>query len=201
MQTSFIPRSRTLVHSVEIDGLKLVQTMPTAVYLGSTLGLLSDDPADSYVAQHIYASSQDARGPLLSLPFGDYPNPPSQATKDNRLAECKGGKGLIGRFAVKWEKMLAASGGPFFLGSKPTIADCGVFEVMDYFATLFGAATYETCFAPFPKLRANVIATKQLGRLAEYCDVDMTKHATWDPVTKTHTNWAAYAKAVRTTLA
>ena len=67
---------------VEIDGLNLVQGTATANYLGVRLGLLPSDPADSFTAQHIYASAQDARACLVGYPFADYPTAPTRATHE-----------------------------------------------------------------------------------------------------------------------
>ena len=119
---------------VEIDGLRLVQGTAPANYLGMRLGLLPDDPKDSYCAQREYVASQDARGPLLSYPFAEFPEAPSEQATASRLAERMGPKGLLSRYAPRWEAMLLASGGPFLLGAKPSIADVGVFECCDYFS-------------------------------------------------------------------
>ena len=185
---------------VEIDGLALVQGTATANYLGTRLGLMPSNARDAYTVQHVYAAAQDARACLLGFPFADYPNEPGQATFDRVLAECQGPKGLLGRFAPKWEAMLEGSGGPFFLGDRPSIGDVAVFEVSDYFRDVFGPDAFGTHFAPFPKLLDLIVATKALGRLADHCDVGRTKYATWDPVTKTHACWQKYARDVRTTL-
>ena len=123
------------------------------------------------------------------------------ATYARVLAECMGPRGLVGRYAGKWEEMLSQSGGPFFLGSTPSIGDVGAFEAIDYFKDVFGADKFEECFAPFPGLLKHYAATKALGRLAEHCDVDRQQFATWDASAKKHTNWQKYATDVRQTLA
>ena len=96
--------------------------------------------------------------------------------------------------------MLHASAGPFFLGGRPSIADVGVFEVCDYFRDVFGTPLYDEGFAPFPRLRSLVAATKSLGRLAEHCDVVRTSYATWNAAERRHDGWQRYAQAVRETL-
>ena len=179
---------------VEMDGLHLVQGSATATYLGTRLGLLPSDPRESYIAQHVFASSQDAQACMVGFPFADYPAVPTPATYERVLAECRGPRGLIGRYAGKWEAMLQ-SGGPFFIG------DVGVFEAIDYFKDVFGVDMFDQCFAPFPNLLKHYAATKELGRLAEHCDVDRTSYATWDAGAKKHTNWQKYATDVRETLA
>jgi hypothetical protein len=63
---------------------------------------------------------------------------------------------------------------------RPSIADVGVYEACDCFISLFGSTQYEESFAPFPRVRALVAATRSLGRLAEYCDVGRKAHDTWD---------------------
>ena len=63
-----------------------------------------------------------------------------------------GDKALIGRFMPKWEALLAKGGGPFFLGAKASFADVGVFEAIDCFQDLFGAAKLEEVAAGFPLL-------------------------------------------------
>ena len=93
---------------VEIDGMKLVQITATANYLGARLGLLPSDPKEAWAAQALFGASQDARGPLVGFPFADYPSAPSAASKVRILAECTGPKGLLGRYAPKWEAMLRA---------------------------------------------------------------------------------------------
>lgn len=184
---------------IEMDGLNLVQTSATATYLGRRFDLLPTDPAKAYRAESIYASSQDARGCLLSFPFSAYPSPPGEAEMQRVMNEMKGPKGLIGRYVPKWECMLSDGGGPFFLGATPSIADIGVFECVDYVRDVFGANEFARLFEPFPLVRALVVETKKLGRLADHCDVERTKYDTWDGAA--HSRWVVYANAVRTTLA
>ena len=49
-------------------------------------------------------------------------------------------------------------------------------------------------------LRALVDATMKLGRLREHCSDARTRYATWDPASRTHREWARYARDVRETL-
>lgn len=185
---------------VEIDGLSLVQQTPTANYLAARLDLLPADFKASYDAQGIYASSQDARGPLMSYPFKELPNPPGDKARELVRAEVHGPKGLFGRYAPKWEAILSSSSGPFFLGGKPSIADVGAFEVLDFYAEIFGDDALRAALVRFPRVQTMLDATKALGRLADHCDVERTRYATWDAATKTHCKWLGYAMAVRTTL-
>jgi glutathione S-transferase len=99
---------------VQVDDLNLVQTRATATYLGARFGLLPTSPAEVYLVESVYGSSQDARMPMVGLPFAQYPEPPTAADFEKKLAELHGPKGLIGRYATKWEAMLGD--GPFFLG-------------------------------------------------------------------------------------
>eukprot|EP00316_Scyphosphaera_apsteinii_P010115 CAMPEP_0119312960 /NCGR_PEP_ID=MMETSP1333-20130426/27388_1 /TAXON_ID=418940 /ORGANISM="Scyphosphaera apsteinii, Strain RCC1455" /LENGTH=250 /DNA_ID=CAMNT_0007317669 /DNA_START=23 /DNA_END=775 /DNA_ORIENTATION=+ len=185
---------------VEMDGRNLVQVNAVANYLGTRCGLLPSDAGDSYLVQGVWASCQDARAALLGFPFSAYPAPPSKAQFDSTRRGIMGEKGLVGRYTPKWENMLATSDGPFFLGDKPSIADIGVFEVIDLFRQVFGLDEFERAFEAFPRVRALVDAAKRLGNLAEHCDVTRKKYATWDEATGTHMNWIDYARAVRTTL-
>jgi len=185
---------------VQIDGLDLVQGVATANYLGTRLGLLPADVRESFLVQHVYASSQDARAVLVGFPFADYPNAPSKATIERVLRDCQGAKGLIGRYLPKWESMLEASGGPFFLGRRPSIADVGVFEACDYFRDVMGEERFTSSFGAYPKVRGLMEAALKLGRLAEHCEVERTNYATWDAKARRHANWQSYATDVRTTL-
>lgn len=186
---------------VEIDGLALVQGTATANYLGRRFGLLPTDPVLAHTVERLWVSSQDARAPLVSLPFASYPSPVSATDFERVRKELDGPKGLLGRYAPKWEAALGGGdgAGPYFLGRTPSIADLGVFEVLDYFCDVYGAAEYEAALAPYARLRALVHAVRSLGRLAEHCDVERTRYDTWDG--EKHANWPKYAKAVRTTLA
>jgi glutathione S-transferase len=131
-----------------------------------------------------------------------YPDAPGAAEKEKVLQTISGPKALLGRYAPKWEAQLErASGGPFFLGAEPSIADVGVFELLDYFRDVFGSERYQAAFAPFPRLLRLVVEVKQLGRLAEHCDEGRKAYDTWDEAAGAHTRWGAYMKAVRTTLA
>lgn len=155
---------------VEVDGLNLVQSVPTALYLGQKYGLYPlDDAKAAYVVGHIYTSVIDARGPLIRFPFhGD---------KDKVLAEVTHEKALFGRYCPKWEAMLAKnsednskenSGGAFFLADKPSIADCAVFEVIDFYEEIFGLDARKKALAPFPKLAALHAAVLELGWVREW---------------------------------
>ena len=146
-------------------------------------------------------SSQDARSPMVGLPFAQYPKAePTQADFEKRLSDMRGGTGLLGRHAPKWEAMLSDAG-PFILGARPSIADVGIFECVDLFQSLFGTDEFDASFAPFPRVRALVAATRSLGRLAEHCESGRKTHATWDAATGKHSNLLKYASAVRSTLA
>lgn len=186
---------------VEVDGLNLVQTRATANYLGARFGLLPRSPRQAYLVECVYGSSQDARSPMVGLPFAQYPKAePTQADFEKRLSDMRGGTGLLGRHAPKWEAMLSDAG-PFILGARPSIADVGIFECVDLFQSLFGTDEFDASFAPFPRVRALVAATRSLGRLAEHCESGRKTHATWDAATGKHSNLLKYASAVRSTLA
>ena len=186
---------------VEFEGRNLVQAASAARFLGRRLGMLPSDPDDAYLVESIWDSVNDARAPLVSFPFMAYPQAPGVTEKEQTLAMLAGPKGLVGRYAGKWEHLLTARVGPYFLGDTASIADIGCFEVCDYFRDVFGVEQYEASFAAYPRLMALVTAVKQLGRLAEHCDVSRRKYDTWDETTGSHANWGVYAKAVRTTLA
>jgi glutathione S-transferase len=153
-----------------------------------------------YLAESLWASANDARGPLVGFPFSAYPGAPGDAERASTLKTLTGPKGLIGRYAVKWEERIEASGGPYLLGAEPCIADVGIFEALDFFNEVFGADEHTRALAPFPRLRALTTAVKSLGRLAEHCDVDRQSYDTFDEASGTHKHWGRYAKAVRTTL-
>jgi len=149
---------------VEVDGLCLVQGYATAQYLGSKYGLYPTDPKEQYIVGHVFAACSDARGPLLGAPFrGD--------NGASGIAECQGPTGLFGRYVPAWEAMLG-SGGCFFLGSKPSIADVAVFEVLDAYKFWAGDKALTDALAPFPKVQASYAGTLSLGRLQEWCEVE-----------------------------
>ena len=104
---------------VEADGLNLVQGTPTAVYLAQVCGLWPEMPKEQYICGHILAATQDARGPLVSFPF--------HLDEQRCLEELQSPKGLLGRFAPRWEALLG-EGKPYFLGATPSLADCAVYE-------------------------------------------------------------------------
>ena len=200
---------------VEIDGLNLVQSKATANYLGARLGLLPTSPAEAYLVECVYGSSQDARMPMVGLPFAPYPDAPTAADYEKKLADMRGASGLLGRHVPKWEAMLrkrtvggrssdeerTSFDGPFVLGVRPSIADVGIFECADFYESLYGADAFKEAFKPYPRVRALVDATRALGRLAEHCELGRRGHETWDPQTGKHTNLLKYATAVRSTLA
>jgi glutathione S-transferase len=185
---------------VQIEGHDLVQVSSAARYLGRRLELLPSDADQAYLVESVWDSVLDARTPLLMFPFSSYPESPGQTEKDKTLEVLKGPKGLLGRFAGKWEKMLAACGGQFFLGSAPSIADVAVFEVLDFFRDVYGVDKYEAAFESFPCLKALVVAVKNLGCLSEHCEVGRKAYDTWDESAGKHIRWGVYAKSVRTTL-
>ena len=182
---------------VQIDGQDFVQQAPTASYLGRRFNLLPGDALDIFTAESVWASAQDARGPLVGFPFSALPLGPGEAERQQILQALLGPRGMVGRYAVKWEAMLGGEGRKWFLG-EPSIADVGVFEALDFFRDVYGSDLFEQTFEPFPLLRAHFAAVRRLGRLAEYCDVDRKSYDTWDG--KAHTKWLEYARAVRTTL-
>ena len=181
---------------VQIDGQDFVQQAPTASYLGRRFNLLPGDARDIFTAESVWASAQDARGPLVGFPFSALPLGPGELQKQQILQTLLGPRGMVGRYAVKWEEAL--EGRVWFLGAEPSIADVGVFEALDFFRDVYGSELFAQTFEPFPRLRAHFAAVRQLGRLAEYCDVDRQSYDTWDG--KAHTKWLEYARAVRTTL-
>ena len=83
---------------VEIDGLNLVQGTPTAQYIAQRCALWPSTPESQYRAGAVFAAAQDARAPLVSFPFhGDL----GRLQADHRR------RAVLGRYAVKWEAMLA----------------------------------------------------------------------------------------------
>ena len=123
---------------VEIDGLNLVQGAPSAVYLAQKFNLWPAEPKDQFFAGascslhalkltrretlvrvggrahsydlphaqsascagHVFAAAQDARGPMVGYPF--------HLDIAKLTEELSGPKGLLGRFAPKWEGGLSA---------------------------------------------------------------------------------------------
>lgn len=169
---------------VEMDGLNLVQGQPTASYIARRFGLCPTDPAREYEARAVWASADDARTPMLKFPFhGD---------RELCQRELAGPKALLGRYAPRWEATLGRSGGPYLLGTAPSMADVAVWECLDFYRHIFGAAPFAEAFAPFPRLTAHYEATLKVGRLEEWRDVE--RPALFLP------DWAVYAKTVRATL-
>lgn len=174
---------------VEVDGLNLVQTVPTAIYLAQKFRLYPKSSKDQWIVGHIVAACQDAREKMVGFPFGD-------RDRDKMMETLKGKSALIGRFAPKWNAMLEKSGGPFFLGKKPTMADTSVTEVLDFFTDIFGAAKFAEVFEPFVLLRAMQEKTHGLGVLKDWIDVGQKQYSAWDEDSKTFSNWSAYVKEV-----
>lgn len=168
---------------VEVDGLCLVQTMPTAVYLAETNGLWPESPRDRMVAGQIVAATQDARGPFLAYPF--------HLDQKKVLEEIQGEKGLLVRYCATWEAMLEPDRGPYFL-QNPSLADICVFEVLDFFRHIFGDDTMRSSLLKFPRVLALHDAVLQMGRLKIWRDEERPKLFIAD--------WADYAKVVRATL-
>jgi len=169
---------------VEIDGLNLVQVQPTAGYLAQRYGLCPSDAAKAYEAKAIWASADDARGPMLSFPFhGDL-----EKTRE----DLAGPQALLGRYATRWQATLERSGGPYLLGAEPSMADVGVWEALDFYRDIFGHAAFAAAFAGFPKMLAHYEQVLSLGRLREWRDTG--RAAVFLP------DWAVYAEAVRATL-
>lgn len=187
---------------VQVDGCNLVQCNPTAEYLGRKFGLVPSDPLLAHLCGSVYAASQDARSVLVGMPF-KRDGPPSEADFAEALAGCLGAKGMLGRYAPKWEGMLAVAadgpeGGAYFLGAKPCIGDIGVFEAVDFFRDVFGVEEFGKAFAPFPRLLAHSAAVRALGNLAAHCDEYRKCYDTWDG--EAHSRWGVYSHAVKVTL-
>lgn len=167
---------------VEADGLNLVQGTPTAVYLAQGCGLWPEMPKEQYICGHILAATQDARGPLVSFPF--------HLDEQRCLEELQSPKGLLGRFAPRWEALLG-EGKPYFLGATPSLADCAVYEVLDFVRHVYGEERLKALFGAFPLLLAHHDRVLGLGHMREWRDVGR-KEAFLD--------WPEYAASVRATL-
>lgn len=168
---------------VEIDGLNLVQTFPTALYLAETYGLLPAEPKDRYKVGSIVAATHDARSPFVSFPF--------HGKKDKLMEDVQDKKGLFGRYCGKWEEQLSETDGPYFFDS-PTLADVSVFEVMDFFRHVFGEDAMRKSFQTFPRLLALHDAVLNLGRLKTWRDIERPKLFIKD--------WSEYGQVVIRTL-
>jgi hypothetical protein len=179
---------------VEIDGLNLVQGLPTAYYLAQKSGLLPSSPVELYLVGQIYVAAQDARAPFLQYPFNNLPDPPS-LEKVLAAAE-QSPKGLVQRYCPKWETQLAKTNGPFFLEgetttNRPSLADIGVFEVLDFYRHITSEDRLRVTFASFPKLLQMHDAVLELGRIKHWRDVERPK---------VFLDWHDYAKSVCATL-
>ena len=179
---------------VEIDGLNLVQGTPTAQYIAQRCALWPSTPESQYRAGAVFAAAQDARAPLVSYPFhGDL---------NRLLADLSSPRGLWGRYAVKWEAMLAEQ--KFLAGDAPSLADVAVYEVLDFAHAACAASGSGTCLpsapspafdqslAAFPRLRALRAAVHELGRLKQWIEVERPEVFESD--------WAAYRRSVDMTL-
>ena len=181
---------------VQIDGLNLVQTGPTAEYLAEAYGLMPQCPRERYTVGQIVAATRDAREPYVSYPFH---------MDETRLrTEIFGPKGLFGRYCVKWESQLAAATndnnaetttddkGPYFLNTGPSLADVSVFELMDFHRHVFGEGTMRSDFDSFPSLLGLHDAVLDLGRLRTWRDEERPRLFI--------SQWSEYADVVVRTL-
>mmetsp|Transcript_62023 Transcript_62023/g.134526 ORF Transcript_62023/g.134526 Transcript_62023/m.134526 type:complete len:233 (-) Transcript_62023:105-803(-) len=165
---------------IQVDGVDLVQTHAAAVYLSRKFGLYPSAPLEEYLVLQIYHATYDARYPLVALPFVG-------GEKEQALQS-------FSKYLTSWHKQLESTPGgegPFFLGARATLADVAVFESLDFWKFVGGDEKFHELLAPFPKLVELYVATKKLGRLAEWCDVERPKF---------FVSWEEYPKLVLSTL-
>ena len=159
---------------VEMDGLNLVQGTPTAQYIAQRCGLWPATPESQWQAGAVFAAAQDARAPLVSFPFhGD---------RGRLEAELASPRGLWGRYAVKWEAMLAER--RCLAGDAISIADVAVYEVLDFAHAACAASglaavlptapspAFDRALASFPRLRALRDAVHGFGRIGQWVEVE-----------------------------
>ena len=124
------------VPMVEVDGMQLIQQLPTLRFLAKKLGMWPDDPKDEYVVDHVLEAVFSVReqGPMFMDPHPDrwgillYPFPAAMGGGDGGtggdisyvLDKWMTPTGMIGRYCPAWEKILTekAQDGPFLLGAQ-----------------------------------------------------------------------------------
>jgi len=143
---------------VETDGLNLVQSQPAAEYLAEKYGFWPDGAKERYLVGLVMAGCKDARGCFVSAPF-------SQPPPEKLYEELKQPKALLVRYCPTWEAMLGERGGPFVLGTKATVADIIIFEVLDAFIFFLGEDRFKESFAAFPNIVKMRAAVLELGTL------------------------------------
>lgn len=180
---------------VEIDGLNLIQSIPTAYYLAQKYGLVIENKNDSnyskklYTIQQMYTSIDEIRSQtFLKYPFG--------FRCDSAILETEmfdNPKSLMQRYAPKWEAQYALhEEGPFLFGSVPCLVDIGIFELLDFYNDIYGQENLKNVWSSkFPKLVTVYNSCLNLGRLQQWTQVERPKR---------FLPFDEYAKLVRETL-
>jgi len=103
--------------------------------------------------------------------------------------------GLFKRYAPRWEARLAANEGKdckdVLLHGRVSIADCALFETIDFYESIFGSEMRKRAFAPFPKLSALHEAVLEMPGVRKWCLVERPK---------LFLSWVDYKAAVHRTL-
>ncbi|OQR91335.1 hypothetical protein ACHHYP_04801 [Achlya hypogyna] len=165
------------VPMVEIDGKCLVQTQATLLYLARKYNLYPTTPDEQYVCDETMASCTDARRPLTRYPF----------TLDKVAVKASFNRD---RYVAKWNTVLAPREHDYVLGATVCIADVMIFEVLDFYEAVFGAADLAADFEAFPHVLAHYARMATFGGIPKWKAARATAFV----------DWATYAAHVEQTL-
>jgi len=173
---------------VQIDGLNLVQSAATAHYLATRYNFMPTSIGDNYIVGHVWEACRDARKDFVTFPW-------NRDREELRSKVENSPTGLLQRYCPKWEKQLSStsSDGPFVLGSKATLADIGIFEVLDFYSVIMSEEELQSkVLNVFPNIATMYSAVLGLGRLKIWRDEERPALLTAD--------WEVYADCVIKTL-
>eukprot|EP00949_MAST-11_sp_MAST-11-sp1_P003106 g3106.t1 len=111
---------------LEIDGLKLVNSIAMVLYVAKRGGLYPEDDKEAALAVAAYGCSKDFVRPLISRPFA-IKDGETVAACDENLLRC------FEKFAPRFEKMISSNGGRWLVGRKMSFADVAVAEVLQWY--------------------------------------------------------------------
>eukprot|EP01087_Luapelamoeba_hula_P008037 TRINITY_DN19_c0_g1_i1.p1 TRINITY_DN19_c0_g1~~TRINITY_DN19_c0_g1_i1.p1 ORF type:complete len:319 (-),score=43.51 TRINITY_DN19_c0_g1_i1:93-1049(-) len=130
----------------EPGGFALAQSRAIARYLANKHGLAGETPQDRARADAILEGTADLTTTVVARVF-------LQPAEEQASAKAKYVADVVAPQVPHFDRLLQQNGGDYFVGSKLTVADVGVYAMLTFFSEWEGA---KELWAKYPRIEAHI---------------------------------------------